>query len=207
MRREAAVGLALGAGYLAGSVSFSRLIGLWRAPGVDLSRSDMVIDDQGATITLVGTTPTSVAQHVGGGWSVLAVALEAAKAALPTYAARRWAPGTGAAEAAAAAAVLGHVVPVWQGGRAGGYGASPMIGGMVVLDPLGLVVTNATVMAAMGLSRDRRLVMAWPLTLPVWALLRRDPGLFAYTAVANAIMWTRLVPELRSSMRSFVSHG
>jgi glycerol-3-phosphate acyltransferase PlsY len=207
VNRWGAVGVALGAGYLAGSVSFSRLIGAWRAPGEDLSRSEMVIDDQGTTITLVGTTPTSVAQHVGGGWSALAVALEAGKAAVPAYAARRLAAGTGAAEAAAFGAVLGHVVPVWQGGRAGGYGASPMLGAMLVLDPVGLVATNGAVMAAMGVTGDRRLVMAWPLTLPVWALLRRDPGLLAFSAGANAVMWTRLVPQLRSSMQGLVSRG
>jgi glycerol-3-phosphate acyltransferase PlsY len=205
MRRWAVLGAAAGVGYLAGSVSFSRLIGAWRAPGVDLSRSEMVVPDTGQTITLVGTTPTSVAQHVGGGWAGLAVALEAAKAAVPAYAAGRLAPGSGAAQAAAAGAVLGHVVPLWQGGRNGGYGASPMLGGMLVLDPLGLLVTNGVVMAAMGATRDRRLVMGWPLTLPVWALARRDSRLVAYALVANAIMWSRLVPELRSSLAGLVS--
>jgi glycerol-3-phosphate acyltransferase PlsY len=207
VNRWAAVAGAAAVGYLAGSVSFSRLIGRWRAPGTDLSRSEMVIDEQGTTVTLVGTTPTSVMHHVGGGWAGAAVALEAAKAAVPAYAASRLAPGTGAAHAAAAAAVLGHALPLWQGGRDGGYGASPMLGGMLVLDPVGLLATNGLVMAAIGVTRERRIVMLWPLTLPLWAVVRRDPRLLAYATAANAVMWTRLAPQLRSSLSGFVRQG
>jgi glycerol-3-phosphate acyltransferase PlsY len=205
MRRWAVLGVAAGAGYLAGSVSFSRLLGRWRAPGKDLSRTEVLVPQTGQTVTLGGTTPTSVAQHLGGRWAAVAVALEAAKAALPTLAARRLAPATPAAEVAAAAAVLGHAYPVWQRGREGGYGESPMLGGLLVLDPLGFLVTNAALAAAMGLTRDARLVMAYPLTIPVWAAARHDRVLLGYALVVNAVMWSRVVPEWRTSLAGVVS--
>lgn len=198
-RRVGRLLLAGAGGYLLGSVSFSRLVGRWRAPGVDLSRSEVYVPQTGQTITLGGTTPTSVGQHLGGRWAAVAVALEAAKAALPAAAARRWSPDSGVAQAAAVGAVLGHAYPLWNAGRRGGYGASPIIGGMLVLDPVGLLVTNAVTIAVIGLTRESRLVMAWPVTLPVWAAARR-PELLGYAVAVNAILWSRIVPELRTSL-------
>jgi glycerol-3-phosphate acyltransferase PlsY len=202
---DLATGLALG--YVAGSVSFSSLIGRWRAPGVDFSEAEVYVEQTGRSITLGGTTPTSVGAHLGGQWAGLAIALEAAKAAVPTWAARRLSSGTGVGEAVAAGAVLGHAYPLWQLGRRGGYGASPIIGGMLVLDPLGLLATNAALMAVIGITGERRLVLAWPLSLSVWAAARRRPELLWYTAAVNAILWSRLVPELRSTMSGLLSEN
>ena len=199
--RAAAAGAA--GGYVLGAVSFSKAIGARFAPGEDISVSHMEVPDTGATIEFRGITPTSVREHAGTRAMVAAIALEAAKALVPTLVARFALPGTPAAPAAATGAVLGHVVPVWSGGK-GGYGASPMLGGLLVLDPLGFLVTNAAVSAAMAVTRDRRLVMLWPLTIPIWAAVRHRRDVLAFGLVANAIMWTRLVPELRTSMRGFL---
>lgn len=199
-RGVATVVLAGTGGYLLGSVSFSRLIGRWRAPGTDMSTSELYVAEVDATVTFHGTTPTSVREHLGGGWAGLSVALEAAKALIPTALARRLAPGTPAAEVAAVAAVVGHAHPLGRSRDEGGYGESPMLGGLLVLDPLGFVVTNALTVALIAVTRDRRIVMAWPLSLPVWAAVRRDRRLLVYTVAVNAVMWSRLVPELRSSL-------
>ena len=199
--RAAAAGAA--AGYVLGAVSFSKLLGERFAPGEDISVSHMEVPETGAMIEFRGITPTSVREHAGTPAMVAAIALEAAKALVPTLAARRLLPGTPAAPAAAAGSVLGHAVPVWTGGK-GGYGASPMLGGLLVLDPLGFLVTNAAVSAAIAVTRDRRLIMIWPLTVPIWAAVRRRWDVLGFGLVANAIMWTRLVPELRSSMRGLL---
>jgi len=113
-------------------------------------------------------------------------------------------PGTGAAPAAASSAVLGHVFPAWNGFR-GGYGMSPMIGGLAVLDPPGLVVTTGVVSAGIGAARDRRLMMIWPVTVPVWGAFRHRRDLVAFGLAANVVYWARLVPELRRSLRSVLT--
>lgn len=190
--------LGFGAGYLAGTVSFSALVLRWRAPGTDASRAQILVEQTGETITIGGTTPTSVRSHLGGRWAALAVALEAGKATLPTWLARRWSGSESVAAATAAGAVLGHAYPLRA--RAGGYGESPMLGGLAVLDPLGLVVTNLAVLGAIGVTRDGRLMLLWPATIPVWAALRRRPELLGYALGVNVVMWSRLVPELRTSL-------
>jgi glycerol-3-phosphate acyltransferase PlsY len=196
MKRWAVLGVAAGAGYLAGSVSFSRLIGAWRAPGEDLTATEFQWEEKNRTVTLRGITPMVITEHLGARWGVLAVALEAAKAAVPTAIARAAAPGTHAAEAAAWAAVAGHAFPLGRGSEEAGFGESPMLGGFLVLDPLGFAVTTGLSSAVIGATGNRRLIMAWPATIVAWAALRRDRGLLLYAVGANVVMWSRLVRAL-----------
>jgi glycerol-3-phosphate acyltransferase PlsY len=197
--------LGMGVGYLAGSVSFSRLLGQWRAPGVDFSHAEILVEQTGETIVMGGTTPTSVGVHLGNRWAGVAVGLEAAKAAIPTALARRLSDDPRVAAATAAGAVLGHAYPLTQRGQRGGYGASPIIGGMAVLDPLGLVVTNAVMVGVIAATRESRLVLLWPATIPVWAAVRRRNDLVGYALAVNVILWSRVVPELRSSMAGMLT--
>jgi len=200
------VALVVGAvsGYVAGSVSFSQVVGQRAAPGDDLSVTRIEVRETGTTVEFHGITPTSVKEHAGGRAMMASIALEAAKAAVPTLAMRLALPGTGAATAAASSAVVGHVFPAWNGFR-GGYGMSPMIGGLAVLDPTGLLVTTGVVSAGIGAVRDRRLMMLWPVTVPVWGALRNRPDIVAFGVAANVVYWARLVPELRRSLRSVLT--
>jgi glycerol-3-phosphate acyltransferase PlsY len=192
------------AGYLAGSVSFSRLVGERAAPGQDLNVTLIDVAETGTTVEFRGITPTSVKEHAGNRAMVLSIAMEAAKAAIPTLAARVLLPGSPAAPAAAAGAVIGHIVPMWSGWR-GGYGMSPMIGGFLVLDPAGLVITTAGLSSVILVSHDRRLIMLWPITVPLWGAARGRHDILAFGVVANVAYWARLFPELRRGLRSILS--
>jgi glycerol-3-phosphate acyltransferase PlsY len=202
----ARVALAAGAagGYLAGSVSFSRLVGSRTAPGQDLNVTLIEVAETGTTVEFHGITPTSVKEHAGNRAMMLSIVMEAAKAAVPTLVARTLMPGTPAAPAAAAGAVIGHIFPMWSGWR-GGYGMSPMIGGLLVLDPAGLAVTTAGLSSVILASHDRRLMMLWPVTVPLWGAARGRRDILAFGVVANVAYWARLVPELRRGLRSVLS--
>lgn len=200
--RAGAVGAT--AGYLAGAVSLSRAVGSRAAPGADLNVSTIYVRETGTTVEFHGTTPTSVREHAGSRAMMLSILLEAAKAAVPAALARLALPGTAAAPAAATGAVVGHVLPLWSG-LLGGYGMSPMIGGLAVLDPLGLAVTTGAVSALIGLTRDRRLMMLWPVTVPLWAAARGRRDILAFGLVSNLVYWVRLVPELRRGLRSVLT--
>lgn len=192
------------AGYLAGSVSFSRLVGERAAPGQDLNVTLIDVAETGTTVEFHGITPTSVKEHAGNRAMMLSIAMEAAKAAVPTLTARVLMPGTPAAPAAAAGAVIGHIFPMWSGWR-GGYGMSPMIGGFLVLDPAGLVITTVGLSSVILVSHDRRLMMLWPVTVPLWGAARGRGDILAFGVVANVAYWARLVPELRRGLRSILS--
>lgn len=200
--RAVAVGAAVG--YAAGAFSFSRSVGGHAAPGENLNVSNIYVRETDTTVEFHGTTPTSVREHAGSRAMMVSILLEAAKAAVPTALARAALPGTSAAPAAAAGAVVGHVVPLWSG-LLGGYGMSPMIGGLAVLDPLGLVVTVGGLSALIGLTRDRRLMMLWPVTVPIWGAARGRRDVLAFGVVANVVYWARLGPELRRGLRSVLT--
>ena len=197
-----AVGAALG--YLAGSVSFSRIIGERAAPGADLGVTRIEVPEMDTTVEFRGFTPTSVKEHAGSGPMAASMALEMAKAALPTLVAQLALPGTPAAPAAALGALVGHILPVWSGFR-GGYGLTPMIGGLAVLDPVGLALTTGVVSGAIGVSHRAQLMLAWPVTVPVWAAVRGRRDLVVYGVAANVAYWGRLTPELRRGMRGLLS--
>lgn len=204
---KAAILAALG-GYLFGSMNFSRVVGERAAPGADLNVTEFEVPEAGTTVEFHGTTPTSIKEHAGAKAAMLSVALEAAKAAVPTLVARVVAPGTPAAPAAATGAVIGHILPLWSGFRRGGYGMSPMLGGMLVLDPLGLVVTTAGVSGVIQVTGDRRLMLLWPVAVPVWEAVRGRPDLLTYSLLTNTAYWARLTPEFRRGLRGlFGSKG
>lgn len=192
------------AGYLAGSVSFSQIVGERTAPGQDLSVTTIDVRETGTTVEFRGITPTSVKEHAGGRAMMASIGLEAVKAAVPTLVMRLVLPGPRAAAAAATSAVVGHVFPAWNGFR-GGYGMSPMIGGLAVLDPAGLLVTTGVVSAGIGATRDRRLMMLWPVTVPAWGAFRHRRDVVAFGLAANVVYWARLVPELRRGLRSVLT--
>jgi glycerol-3-phosphate acyltransferase PlsY len=196
----AATSLGAVVGYLAGTVSFSRLVGERAAPGEDLSVTTIYVPEAGASVEFHGVTATSVKEHAGTRAMLASTALEAAKAATPTLAMMLLLPDGPAAPAAAAGAVVGHVFPAWSSFQ-GGYGVSPMLGGLLVLDPAGVVVTTAAVSGVMGVARDRRLMMVWPLSVPLWALLRGRRDLMAYGVLINVVYWARVLPELRRGLR------
>lgn len=204
---RAAAAAAVG-GYLIGSMNFSRVVGERAAPGHDLNITEIEVPEAGTTIEFHGTTPTSIKEHAGAKAAMLSVALEAAKAAVPTLVARVVAPGTPAAPAAATGAVIGHILPVWTGLRRGGYGMSPMLGGMLVLDPTGLALTTAAVSGLIQATGDRRLMMIWPVTVPAWEAARGRRELVAFGVITNTAYWARLLPEFRRGLRGlFGSKG
>jgi glycerol-3-phosphate acyltransferase PlsY len=195
-------------GYLVGSMNFSRVVGERAAPGQDLNITEIEVPEAGTTIEFHGTTPTSIKEHAGTKAAMLSVALEAAKAAGPTLAARLLLPGTPAAPAAATGAVIGHILPVWTGFRRGGYGMSPMLGGMLVLDPVGLAATTTAVSGIIQATGDRRLMMIWPVTVPAWEAARGRRELVAFGLITNTAYWARLLPEFRRGLRGlFGSKG
>jgi acyl phosphate:glycerol-3-phosphate acyltransferase len=109
--------------YLLGSVPFSFLV----------ARFFGVPDVREVGSGNVGAT--NVMRSAGKPAGILAFALDAAKGALAALAAQRLASGPMLPPLAAAAAVLGHMFPVWLGFR-GGKGVATGAGAFLPLAPL-----------------------------------------------------------------------
>lgn len=198
VRRRAAVVTGATLGYLAGSVSFSRLVAARVAPEVDVSTTEVVMDADGDTFVVDRVTPAGVGAHLGNRWGGVATLLEITKAAVPVFLVKRAFPDDPrAATAAATAAVVGHVFPVFHGFR-GGFGQSPIIGGTIVLDPKGLGVSTLAGSIAGAATADALVMIdGWPLFLIPWTACRRR-DLLPYALAVNAVYWWATWPEVRA---------
>jgi glycerol-3-phosphate acyltransferase PlsY len=124
------------------------------------------------------------------------------KAAIPALIFRLWQPQSPAYLVAAAMSTVGHNWPLYYGFK-GGRGMSPILGGMLVVDWLGVVVTQLVGM-----------LIGWPLKRTIlaigggialmapWVWFRHHDGVqLVYVVAMNVIFWGAMAPELREYYR------
>ncbi len=154
--------LALLAGYLIGSVSFTRLVTARLAPNLALSDIQVKNDRTGATYR---RPPNATTASMALGWQAgMAISfLDMAKVILPVILLRRLFPGDTYFLAAAVGALFGNNWPLYYG-FAGGSGLSVIYGSLLVIDPLSIPVTVlAGLVLGLFLLRSMLLTFVLPL--------------------------------------------
>lgn len=140
--------LPLGIGYLAGSLSGTRLVARLvagrrtRAGGssADLLAPAVLADRDGPPRwERGGVGPHLLRGRVGTGWWLLAIGLEMGKGALPVALLGALFPDDPDRAIALAAVVVGDVLPVFHR-FAGGFGVAALSGALLAVDPIALVV-------------------------------------------------------------------
>ena len=119
-------------GYLVGSVSGARIIG-GRHDAGDLTRTTVVLDGSGSSVETQGVSPSALQARQGARSGLPAGGIDIAKALIPTLIARLIWPEGPQHVVLAGAALIGHVYPVYYR-FLGGYGISPLLGGLVIID-------------------------------------------------------------------------
>lgn len=194
--------LAMISGYLIGSVSFARLITHILKPEQDLNRVQIPYDAGGGhTMAAVGATTASIV--LGAKWGGIITLMDMVKAFLPTLIFRLIFPDQNYYLVAGGGAIAGHIWPVYHRFR-GGYGISPVLGAFLVMDPLGLLVSNLAAMF-LGFVVLREFVVAmfsgtWLMILWVW-LVRGDPVMIIFAIIANVLLGFAAIPELIRHLR------
>lgn len=193
--------LAASLGYLVGSISFARVVGRRVSFGADLSRARLEFHE-GSGVTVEGVSATSVSIVAGRRWGLLVVVLDMAKATAVTGLFRLAAPDEPAYLVAALFAVVGHVWPLYYRFR-GGFGVSPILGGLLAIDPLALLVTIPLATAIGAVLADRLLVYdGWTLLLAPWFLfVRDDPSAALYGLLVAVLYWWAMRVEVIDHMR------
>lgn len=191
--------LALTVGYLLGAVSFARLALRRFAPDQGVRPIEMRLPGENNVITSDAVSATTVRVQLGARFGCATALLDMLKVAVPTlFFATRF-PGDPYFLMAAAAGVAGHNWPVYHGFR-GGRGVSPIIGGMLVIDPLGIVVTvvSGAILGRYVLRNYVFMTGGYLILLLPWLWWRTgDPWHLAYGAAINVLGWTARRPELR----------
>jgi glycerol-3-phosphate acyltransferase PlsY len=194
--------LALAVGYLAGSISFARVIAAIVAPGRGLEQTVLAVPDSEVRLESNAVSATTARLHLGTRYGCLAGLLDMAKAGLPALAFKLWLPETPTYLLAAGAATVGHIWPVYHRFR-GGRGLSPVVGGMLVMDWVGTLLTSLATLPLFAAMKNR-LGMAgvgMALMIPWTIIVRRDPSRVAYVVAMNLVFWAAMIPDLRELRR------
>lgn len=189
-------------GYLFGALSFARLITARLTRGQALQPVTLNVPASTGRFTFRSISATTVRVRFGPKYGCLTSVLDMVKLAVPVAACRFVWPEQPYYLIAAASGVIGHNWPIYyrfQGGR----GQSPLMGALVVIDPIGLLVTTA-VGLPIGQFIIKRVLAAssvWIVLLIPWFWLRGDLAQVAFAVVVNAAYWLATVPELREYRR------
>jgi acyl phosphate:glycerol-3-phosphate acyltransferase len=195
-------GLAAATGYLIGSISFARIVTRLFAPQQDISRVEIAVPGTEIVLRSDAVSATTVQLHLGRRYGCLVGVLDILKAALPALAFKVWYPETPYYLIAAGMAAVGHNWPVYHRFK-GGRGLSPITGGMLVLDWLGVLVTNAAgVLIGLAL-KDTFLATGVYLFLMIpWIWFRSHDWVeLAYVVSMAALYWISLLPEVKEDLR------
>ena len=185
-------------GYLFGSISFARVIARLVEPQADISLIEAPIPHSDEVFVSDAVSATAVRMHVGARYGCFTAILDMLKVTVPTLLFKLWQPDAPYFLVVAVFGLVGHDWPVFFRFK-GGRGESPILGGLIVIDWVGAVVTNLAGWP-IGILSGNLLVLrwAWLLLLIPWFWIRtHDPAYLAYIVSVNAIFWLAMRPELR----------
>jgi glycerol-3-phosphate acyltransferase PlsY len=194
--------LAAAIGYLIGSISFARIVTRVVAPQQDISRVEIAVPGTEIVLRSDAVSATSVQLHLGRRYGCLVGTLDILKAALPALALKLWYPETPYYLIVAGMAAVGHNWPVYHRFK-GGRGLSPITGGMLVLDWLGVLVTNvAGVVVGLALKDTFVATGIYLFFMIPWIWFRsHDWAELAYVVSMAALYWISLLPEVKEDLR------
>lgn len=183
-------------GYLLGAISFARLVAHAVDPTADVTKIETVLGE-GVTFTSDSVSATAVRMKVGRRYGILTAILDMVKVALPTLVFRLAFPDQPYYLIVAAAGLIGHDWPVYHR-FLGGRGETAIYGALLVIDPIGVVVTLILGMV-LGFILGNILVLRWAgmvLLIPWFWVTTGDPALVAYMVFADAVYLLAMRPEL-----------
>ncbi len=190
------------AGYLIGSISFARVITRLVKSDVDLDAARMLKSDSGQEGTISGIGAYTASMALGGKFGGLVALLDMLKAFIPVLALRLLFPLQPYALIFSVLAVLGHNYPIYYR-FVGGRGLSPMLGSLLVLEPIGMLAAMIVgMLIGILINQPATGMVIWLPVLTLWFVLVRSdiPGaIYSVLLIASFIIAD--IPELKLALR------
>lgn len=190
--------LAVVIGYLVGSFSSARAVTRIFAPGQEIHGIKMDFPGSEARFESEVISATTVRHHLGNKYGCLTSLLDILKAAIPALILRIWFHDSYFYLAAAGFATVGHIWPLYYRFK-GGRGMSPILGGMLVMDWLGVIITQLVGGFAGLVTRKLAIIVGsgFALMIPwTWFRTRSWPELI-YLIAMNILFWIAIIPEAK----------
>lgn len=191
-------------GYLLGSISFSRMVMRKAKAGQELTAIRQQVPGTDEVFEMESYSATAVRIQAGNRFGGLTVILDMLKVMLPVALFKLLFPGQFYFLIVSAAGALGHVWPVYYRFK-GGRGESPIYGGLLIFDPLGVLISQIAGMLA-GISIGNLVIfrLSGLIWMILWTWLKtRNTWLTFYVVFLNLVYWGRTTTELRQYITYF----
>lgn len=190
-------------GYLAGSISFGRLVTRMMKPNETLDDVEMPIPGVEETYKLKSIGGNTASMKLGARGGCLVGLLDILKAFFPTLIFRLIFPGEPYFFFAAFGAFVGHNWPIYHRFK-GGRGISPFYGGLLAIDPVGGFVVAFTALL-LGMVVIKELMFAYVggviLIIPWFLITKNNEDLFlyymTYAIAINILFIVAMLPEIK----------
>lgn len=195
------------AGYLIGSISFARVITQLVKPGVNLEQARTHQSEMGeeGTISGIGASTASIA--LGKKYGALVVLFDMLKAMLPILGLKYFFPGQNFEMVFSIFAILGHNYPIYYR-FSGGRGLSPMLGSLLVIEPVGMLAALlAGTLVSILINQPQTSLIIWFPMLILWSLfVRMNIPVAIYTAFLMILFVVAEIPEIKLVLQ-YRKHG
>lgn len=195
--------LAVIVGYLIGSLSIARIVTGIVRPGTKLEDVQMRDATTGGTFTLKTVGATTASMLLGPKLGGMIGMLDIVKAALPALITRLLFPDQPYYLLIGLGVVIGHIWPLYYHFHGGG-GLSPVLGTLLVLDPLGTLVCVlvAFVIGMFVLKEISFTVMGGPMLYILWAIaFQKGWMVIAIVVLLNALLIFAVLPDIRRHLQ------
>jgi len=196
--------------YLIGSVSFARFVTKWWAPGKDVTQFEIPVEGTNDRYKVLSIGGNSVSSELGPMAGMAVSILDILKIGLPTLFCRFYFHGQPVYMLTAAlGGLVGHIWPVYYRFH-GGSGFSAILGGLLVIDPLAVLVTPVAGLL-LGMVVLRNLIVAslawiWLLIPWLWWRFGGNPVYILYAVIINILFILAMVPEIKM-VRKYAKEG
>lgn len=190
--------------YLIASLSFARIITkVWT--GKDVTQFEIPVEGESETYKVISIGANSVSSQLGAKAGMLVSILDILKVSIPILLAKfcfpsqSWAP-----IAAGIAGMMGHIWPIYYKFH-GGSGYSAIMGGLLIFDPLAIIITPL-VGLFLGMIVFRNMIVAelsWLWLLIPWFWIRNfgKSELIVYAIAINVLFSLAMIPEIKLGMK------
>lgn len=188
-------------GYLAGSLSFARIISRLFTGSGEVKKIERPIPDTDITLESDTVAATSISLAMGRKFGCMTALLDMFKIALIVWFFLHFFPETYAFLFAAMFGMLGHVYPIYHRFK-GGRGQSPLLGALLVINWFGVLIANGAAVI-LGYLTGSILVMRWGwmvLMIGWFALYFKDPYYVIYIVLSNLLFFFSMRKELATSL-------
>lgn len=196
--------------YLIGSLSFARIITRHLAPDKDVTQFEIPVEGTDDRYKVISVGANSVSGELGHKAGMTVGLLDILKSILPVLFCRLYFHGQPVYMLTAALAGLtGHIWPVYYRFH-GGSGYSAILGGLLVIDPLAVLVAPIAGLL-LGMVVLRNMIVAsiswiWLLIPWLWWRSGGNPVFIAYAISVNIIFILAMLPEIKMAQK-YVQKG